>query len=304
MEDGAPQAGAGQASAAGATGRTASRKKVEAAPSAAEVAPAASTSPATSTAAGARRTADADLKLEPAASSSAELSATPAPAPAAPQPQHAEAPITLDGAEFSAAPDSTPVAPPEVGADALPALPGAFAAVTAPDSATAAQAEASIAAVASEAHAEPGTAPANQASAPRPVPEQRAAEILRQVRVQLTPELKSAVIQLAPAELGRISIELRVDDDDELWTRVRAERPEALEALRAHLPELRASLARQGHDVQHFDLALGFQDSRQGQEAQQGGPTRRPRSALPETEARELLPLRRLLAADAIDTYA
>lgn len=135
---------------------------------------------------------------------------------------------------------------------------------------------------------------------------QRAAEVLRQVRLQLVPELKSAVIQLAPAELGRVSIELEIDRD-QVTARVRAEQPEALGALQRHLPELRAALARQGLETQHIEFALGFQDGQRGRETQQS--SRRSARAANEIEATDNVvhasaPLARALAAGGVDTYA
>jgi flagellar hook-length control protein FliK len=135
---------------------------------------------------------------------------------------------------------------------------------------------------------------------------QRAADVLRQVRLQLVPELKSAVIQLAPAELGRVSIELEIDKD-QVVARVRAEQPEALGALQRHLPELRAALARQGLETQHVEFALGFQDGQRGRETQQG--SRRSARAANEIDATDnavhaSVPLARALAVGGVDTYA
>jgi hypothetical protein len=76
--------------------------------------------------------------------------------------------------------------------------------------------------------------------------------------MQLHPGLKSAMIELAPAELGRIRIEMKLDGG-KLRAVVRAERPEALAALEAHLPELRSALEQQGIVADDLDLGLGFE---------------------------------------------
>ena len=114
---------------------------------------------------------------------------------------------------------------------------------------------------ASEARSEP-TAPA-PTKAPPPAPpapdmSERAGEILRQVRVQLSPELRTATIQLSPPELGRISIRIRVERG-ELRALVRAERPETLAALERHVPELKATLEQLGIQARQFDLQLGLE---------------------------------------------
>lgn len=94
--------------------------------------------------------------------------------------------------------------------------------------------------------------------------DQRAAEILRQFRVQLNPGLRQATFQLSPAELGRISIRMRMGAG-ELSAVVKVERSETLDILRRHLPELRATLAQQGIETGDFELSLGFQNSDRGE---------------------------------------
>ncbi|MBI5364257.1 MAG: flagellar hook-length control protein FliK [Planctomycetes bacterium] len=136
--------------------------------------------------------------------------------------------------------------------------------------------------------------------------ETRASEVLRQVRVAITPELKHAVIHLHPAELGRISIRLTVEDEG-LVARVRAEKREAIDALEKHLPELRAALSRQGIQTQQFHLALGFQDERKPGDARAGRSPhargRTPSEAVSENDE-PIQHVRRVLSESAIDTYA
>jgi flagellar hook-length control protein FliK len=92
-----------------------------------------------------------------------------------------------------------------------------------------------------------------------PMPERdQASDVLRQVRLQLFPEARTATVYLKPAELGRVSIKIVVDGD-EVQAIVRAETPEALAALEQHMPELQASLGDRGFADAELDLALGFE---------------------------------------------
>jgi len=103
------------------------------------------------------------------------------------------------------------------------------------------------------------------AAPPLPADNERAGEILRQMRVQLSPELRTATIQLSPPELGRISIRMRVERG-ELRAHVRAERPETLQALERHVPELKATLESLGIQAREIDLQLGFEQQGTRQE--------------------------------------
>lgn len=94
---------------------------------------------------------------------------------------------------------------------------------------------------------------------------ERAADILRQVRVQITPQLHEARIQLHPVELGRVSIHITFEEG-RAKTSVRAERRDTLAALEMHLPELRASLRQHGIDAQDFQLSLGFDSPKSGED--------------------------------------
>jgi len=94
-----------------------------------------------------------------------------------------------------------------------------------------------------------GTAPGE----PAPEPE-RVASILRQIRLHLDGGARQATLQLVPAELGRISVRLRLERG-RLAAEIRAESAETRELLERHAPELRAALAREGFDAP--DLSLG-----------------------------------------------
>jgi len=220
-------------------------------------------------------------------------------------------PADADATTLAVAPNATPAErkPVKLRADALP-LPAA-AALAAPDAQQLAEASttpatdadpalaieaptATVAAAtdlaAAAARETSSTIPALQAPAarveapellatkappapPPPADSSRASEILRQLRVQLSPELHSATIQLSPPELGRISIRLRVEGG-EMHAVVRAEKRETLDALQRHVPELKATLEALGIQARQFDLELGFEHrgaSRNPQEAQTAG---------------------------------
>ena len=118
-------------------------------------------------------------------------------------------------------------------------------------------------------HAPAGKARA-EAKAPSeapPTPDRdQASDVLRQVRLQLIPEARTATVHLKPAELGRVSIKLVVEGE-EVRAVVRAETPEALAALEQHMPELEASLGDRGFADAQLDLALGFE----GEPTEQAG---------------------------------
>ena len=92
-----------------------------------------------------------------------------------------------------------------------------------------------------------------------PTPErEQASDVLKQVRLHLSPETRSATVNLKPAELGRVSIRIVVDGD-QVQAVVRAESPEALEALDQYMPELQAALGDHGFQEADIDLSLGFE---------------------------------------------
>jgi flagellar hook-length control protein FliK len=84
---------------------------------------------------------------------------------------------------------------------------------------------------------------------------QRSAQVLRQMRMHLHPGMRSATIQLAPADLGRLSIRLRVEGG-EVHAVLRAETAEALGVLENHLPELEAAFEDQGFEEMTFEFVL------------------------------------------------
>ena len=133
-----------------------------------------------------------------------------------------------------------------------------------------------------------------------------AAEVLRQVRVGLSADLREANIQLAPEALGRVSIRLRVESGT-LTADVRAELAQALRALELHAPELKAALAQ--HGVAPSAMVFSFMNSHAGDPSSRGhaSPSRSPRASFssanlaPEALERALA---RRLSASGVDTYA
>jgi flagellar hook-length control protein FliK len=135
---------------------------------------------------------------------------------------------------------------------------------------------------------------------------ERAADLLRQIGLQLSPQTRTAIVDLHPRELGRIHIRMSVEGG-RVRASLRAERPEALEALERHLPELRAELSRAGLDPQELSLSLGFEGRRGDDHA---GAGRQARAAAPEADLRaattdELAFVARRVARDGgVDTFA
>ncbi|MFT7669352.1 MAG: flagellar hook-length control protein FliK [Planctomycetota bacterium] len=92
---------------------------------------------------------------------------------------------------------------------------------------------------------------------------QRAAQVVKQFRMQIHPGLRSATVHLSPAELGRLSIRLQVDGE-EMRAMVRAESEETLDTLERHVHELEAAFADQGFEQMEFEFVLD-QEPQRGQ---------------------------------------
>ena len=155
--------------------------------------------------------------------------------------------------------------------------------------------------------AQSGAAEAPPEQPRAPLDSERAAEVLRQVRLRFSPELRQAVIQLEPRELGRISIKISVVRGV-VRTELRAENASALEALERHAPELQAALERVGLGGGSFALQLGF-DGSPSQHASDGEQQRAQQGAVqpaerPELEGAPRALAQRLAALSGVDTYA
>lgn len=119
-----------------------------------------------------------------------------------------------------------------------------------------------------KAETKPASTPLAEKAPPSSADLERAEAVLKQIKVSLHPKLRSANIQLNPAELGRLSIRLQVKDEG-VHAVVRAESAETLAALERHLPELRSMLASQGFEGAEFDLGMANGGREQGAPEQQ-----------------------------------
>jgi flagellar hook-length control protein FliK len=80
-------------------------------------------------------------------------------------------------------------------------------------------------------------------------------ELVRSIRLHATPRHSSARMQLQPPELGRISVDLRVEGDQVRIT-VRAETGDARTLLAERADQLKAALEQHGITVQKFEVSL------------------------------------------------
>ena len=151
------------------------------------------------------------------------------------------------------------------------------------------------------------TARPEQASRPTTAEEvERADQVLRQIRLHFGRDgVRQATLSLAPAELGRLSIRIKVRDG-KVTAVVRAESPETLDVLERHLPELRSALAQSGLEPGSFDLGL----EREGDRTPDDHPTPArafdPSATDPRRGRAPAVPPATLLAAlrGGVDTYA
>lgn len=95
-------------------------------------------------------------------------------------------------------------------------------------------------------HSPPSAPPPSQQS-PRPMPTQQIAEAIR------TASGHQVQVTLAPEELGRVSLSFQ-QDGDSLRVHLVAERPETLDLLRRHSPDLAADLRAAGYDGTSFSF--------------------------------------------------
>jgi hypothetical protein len=86
---------------------------------------------------------------------------------------------------------------------------------------------------------------------------ERAQEIVEQIRAHLAPGLKRLVLDLHPAELGRLSIQLAWRAG-KVAAIVRADEPETLELLASRSEELRALFAKGGVETSELRFEAGF----------------------------------------------
>ncbi len=151
----------------------------------------------------------------------------------------------------------------------LASLRGVQAGTAAPGAGRATPGLAQLALAAAPSESRP-TATTKKATASEPTPAQeelsqvekaqRSSQILRQMRLHLHPGMRSATIQLAPADLGRLSIRLRAENG-EVHAILRAQSQEALGVLESHLPELEAAFDDQGFEQLTFEFVLDEESS-------------------------------------------
>jgi flagellar hook-length control protein FliK len=114
---------------------------------------------------------------------------------------------------------------------------------------------------------------------------------LQQLAVRIDAPQRTAVVELEPAELGRLSVELSLEPEGGVRASVRAERPDGYAALETRLPELRAALLERGFVRADVQISLGFSDQSPRRPAAQPG-RRLPAAGAPRAlDAAELLAL-------------
>lgn len=105
-------------------------------------------------------------------------------------------------------------------------------------------------------------------------PLQRAEEILRQIELHASPGVRRLTLDLDPADLGRLSIQLALRTG-RVTAIVRAENPETLALLQEHEAELTGLLDRRGLRADSVSFELGFRSARS---APASSPSRPPRT--------------------------
>jgi hypothetical protein len=141
----------------------------------------------------------------------------------------------------------------------------------------------------------PEARPAVTASPSEAALVERAEEILRQIRLHATAGVKRLTLELEPAELGRLSIQLALRAG-RLAAIVRADEPQTLELLESRRAELGALLAERGVQAETLRFEARLPASR-----------RRPAQASPALDAPRPLPPARERGREAspqLDTLA
>lgn len=124
-----------------------------------------------------------------------------------------------------------------------------------------------------------GPAPARAEAPAAPPPTQHSPEApapretlqLEGLRLEIDPDQRHARLDLEPAELGRVSVELELRAKS-VRALLRVESKEALEALRNQLPELRQAFEARGLSVQELELSLDSRGADSGQRSPDQAP--------------------------------
>jgi len=115
--------------------------------------------------------------------------------------------------------------------------------------------------------------------------------------------MRAVSIQLAPADLGRLSIRLGIAED-EIHAVIRAQSEETLAILERHLPELEAALGDQGFEGASFEFVLDQRGSMAGEEWHGSRDLSNRLEALAEEQLGPLQSGSQTLSDIAVDTYA
>ncbi len=127
-------------------------------------------------------------------------------------------------------------------------------------------------------------------------------QVLRQIKVKLSPGLSKVDIRLYPPELG--SVRIRFDlEGDRMKARVEARENTTAVLLERHLPELKQAMSQAGIEVKEFEIVSGqqlgdfnFAEPNQSQEGKNSGPKHGQGFAEEEgTELEEITPAAREL---------
>jgi hypothetical protein len=121
--------------------------------------------------------------------------------------------------------------------------------------------------------------------------------------MHLHPGLRSATVQLHPADLGRLNLHVRVDKGSVVAT-VRAESEEALGVLQRHVPELEAAFADQGFEEMSFEFVLDQHASPDGDAWTRGQDVSRELTRLVEEDLGPQLANPSAAQDVGVDTYA
>jgi flagellar hook-length control protein FliK len=95
---------------------------------------------------------------------------------------------------------------------------------------------------------------------------------LEGLRLEIDPDQRNARLELEPAELGRVSVQLELRAKS-VRALLRVESKEALEALRNQLPELRQAFEARGLAVQQLELSFDPRGAASGQRSPDEAPT-------------------------------
>jgi hypothetical protein len=216
-----------------------------------------------------------------------------------PVPLDAEAPAYAPlGVEAEPAPAKLDP-PPRPGAEAAPAA-SSNPSEAAPTATTAAR---EISHRAAEPQRAPEAAPSAANRPETPLAAERAADVLRQIQLRLSPELRQATIQLEPRELGRISIKVAIRGGA-MRAELRAEKRSTLEALERHAPELCSAMEKAGLGAPELSLELGLGRRGSNDGAPDAPPAARGLDAPAATPAALQRALVHRVARDGVDTYA